>query len=316
MSRLSIICPVYNVEQFVIECIESVLYQLNDMVELLLINDGSTDRSRHIIDSYKSVSGVRIFDKENGGLSDARNYGLKLARYEYVMFLDSDDVLASGAIDKIIEAICIGYDLVSFDVYRFNDIDKNRLVNCATNTVSDYSHKPFYACNKVFKKKVFDIIDFPVGKKFEDISTIPILINSISNCFHMSEALYGYRVREGAITTSTINVELEIMQSLLDLKSRSKRLDCYNLFIKKCIVKESFGILFNLCKNESYQDVMGNAREINKVLRSDFDFPFSLIKSSVLRSSVSWFILSNRLYYIFLPIIYFPFSLLRLGKNF
>ena len=101
MIKFSIIVPVYNVEQYLKDCIESILKQSFENYEILLIDDGSTDRSGLICDEYvSSDSKITAFHKENGGLSDARNYGIKRAQGEYLVFIDSDDYIEPDALDK------------------------------------------------------------------------------------------------------------------------------------------------------------------------------------------------------------------------
>lgn len=98
MKKISVIIPVYNTEKYIDKCINSVLQQDLE-TEIIVVNDGSTDNSKKIIEKYKDK--IIYLEKENGGLSDARNYGLKYATGEYVAFLDSDDFIEKGFIFKI-----------------------------------------------------------------------------------------------------------------------------------------------------------------------------------------------------------------------
>ena len=93
MAKVSVIIPVYNVEKYISRCLESLANQTLKDLEILIVNDGSTDNSRSIIEKYLKKHSLRIkyFEKQNGGLSSARNYGLKYATGEYIAFLDSDD---------------------------------------------------------------------------------------------------------------------------------------------------------------------------------------------------------------------------------
>ena len=105
--RFSIIVPVYNVEKYLAKCIESILNQTNQDFELLLVNDGTKDNSQKIIDEYvaKYPDKVYGFVKENGGLSDARNYGVERAKGEYIIFIDSDDYVDDELLEKVNDAI-------------------------------------------------------------------------------------------------------------------------------------------------------------------------------------------------------------------
>ncbi|MCC9935333.1 glycosyltransferase family 2 protein, partial [Streptococcus agalactiae] len=105
MDKVSIIIPVYNVQSFLNECIESVLAQTYSNLEIILVNDGSTDNSGDICDYYSEIDGrIFVFHKNNGGLSDARNYGISRATGDYIYLLDSDDYLyKEDAIERMVE---------------------------------------------------------------------------------------------------------------------------------------------------------------------------------------------------------------------
>jgi len=102
MPKVSIVIPIYNVENYVRKSIESVIYQTESDIEIILVDDGSTDSSGKICDEYASQdSRIRVIHKKNGGLSSARNAGVKIATSEYVMFLDGDDYLKNSAVERL-----------------------------------------------------------------------------------------------------------------------------------------------------------------------------------------------------------------------
>ena len=99
---ISVIIPIYNVEKYLTKCIESVINQTYKNLEIILVNDGSTDNSKEIIDKYSSIdSRIKVINKKNGGLSDARNVGIELAKGEYITFLDSDDWIELNMYEKL-----------------------------------------------------------------------------------------------------------------------------------------------------------------------------------------------------------------------
>ena len=113
---LSIIIPIYNVEKYIKDCVESVLNQRKnaDEVEVILVNDGTPDNSMSIVDTaVKDLKGIYIINKENGGLSSARNAGLMMARGDYIWFVDSDDTLLPNAIEEVFEVLSnhLGFDV-------------------------------------------------------------------------------------------------------------------------------------------------------------------------------------------------------------
>ena len=130
MSDLvSIIVPVYNVEKFLSQCIESLIGQSYKNLEILLIDDGSTDNSSNICREYEIVDNrIKVFHKNNGGLSDARNYGLKHARGEYISFVDSDDLVHPDFIYQLISSIGES-ELSVCDFASFKEVDDIKNVN-------------------------------------------------------------------------------------------------------------------------------------------------------------------------------------------
>lgn len=138
--RLSIIIPAYNIEKYIIECMSSILKQIDDSVEIIIVDDGSTDKTPAICDELsKKYSNIKVLHKTNGGLSSARNAGMKLAVGEYVWFIDGDDAIAESSISKIFSKIeTFNPDIVNLDYTRvYKD-----------NTAEVY-HQPFPSSNAV-----------------------------------------------------------------------------------------------------------------------------------------------------------------------
>ena len=185
--RLSIIIPVYNVEAYLEECLDSVLRQKSESCQIILVDDGSTDSSGNICDRYKALPGFTVIHKENGGSSSARNIGLRAANGEYIAFLDSDDRLAPESIKKCIEWAAVGeadicfLDAIVFypdgKVYPLGDCIKPSKVRGRTKEeVFDHlSTRPKYpgsACTAIFKNSFLKEkgIVFPEEKKYcEDL---------------------------------------------------------------------------------------------------------------------------------------------------
>ena len=173
MDLISIIVPVYNVENYLKECIESLINQSYSNTEILLIDDGSTDNSGIICDEYQKVdSRITVYHKKNGGLSDARNYGIERMNGNYVTFVDSDDFISIYTLEIMYEvAINYNSDLVfTKNAVRFNDGDSvivanNNNIEGITKLFSqdDILEYSFYqksnvtgAPGKLFSKKIFE----------------------------------------------------------------------------------------------------------------------------------------------------------------
>lgn len=123
--RFSVIVPVYNVEKYLAKCLDSILQQTNQDFELLIVNDGTKDHSQDIIDEYvqKYPDKIRAFIKENGGLSDARNYGVERAKGEYIVFVDSDDSIDHKLFETLSKQIDQenGPDVLSIDIVNVSE---------------------------------------------------------------------------------------------------------------------------------------------------------------------------------------------------
>ena len=179
---VSIIVPVYNVEKYIARCLDSLIAQTYRSIQILVINDGTKDSSMSIVCQYASIdSRIEIYNKENGGLSDARNYALKFVKGNFVCFVDSDDWVDNNYIKKLIEQFDndsqIDISMVDFD-YAYDDKFLEREYKLE-NTILEKSEAMELLCvgkeitnhvwNKMYKLELFDNIRFEKGRKFEDI---------------------------------------------------------------------------------------------------------------------------------------------------
>ncbi|MCI7678044.1 MAG: glycosyltransferase [Streptococcus orisratti] len=224
---ITVIVPIYNIENFIGNCIESIIRQSYENIEILLINDGSKDNSQKICETYVAKdSRVKLLNKENGGLSDARNYGLDYASGEYIVFIDGDDTIDPNYIEKLYTsikmngsevAIC-SFNLVNEDYVPF----KSEILNLPAGVVSghdilsevltSYGYKYVVAWNKIYKKRIFDTLRFEKGKLYEDEFINYKLFWDIQNVAIVKEPLYNYVQRSGSIVTSNMTLEKLEMQ--------------------------------------------------------------------------------------------------------
>jgi len=205
MIIISVIVPVYNVENYLIKCLESLVYQTLKDIELICVNDGSTDGSLAILEDYqKKFSQVKVYTKSNGGLSDARNYGLKHAVGEYIAFVDSDDYVSLNMFEILYEAIkqeeadlCIAQIKEVYPTYEKELVDHNE-------TYPLLGHPTVW--NKLYKHEWIKKyqIEFPVGLWYEDnVFTYKYLLNH-PKIVYVNDFLYYYRKdRVGSIMSLT-----------------------------------------------------------------------------------------------------------------
>ncbi|MDU2211344.1 MAG: glycosyltransferase, partial [Eubacterium sp.] len=190
-------------------------------MEVIIVNDGSTDASQFIIDEYvqKYPDKVIAFSKENGGLGEARNYGVERARGEYIGFVDSDDWVDPKMYELMYSMTTKGHDIVLCDFMVIND-------GWTTGHVSkgfrgnNFNHKeavlnsidPATACNKLYHRKFFEFIKFS-SDWYEDIGTTPIYLAYANSIGYLEFALYNYRQRSGSITYSSDKRTLGVIKS-------------------------------------------------------------------------------------------------------
>ena len=216
---VSIIVPIYKVESFLDECVNSLVKQTYQNLEIILVDDGSPDRCPSMCDEWaKKDDRVKVFHKENAGLSAARNYGISKATGEYLMFVDSDDYLKDNAVMESVTNIGDS-DMLAFGCYEFFEKEGNKGhdINFSKTQVVDYheywneyfkSRLDFIyivAWNKLYKKEVFDRLRYTPDKINEDARIIESVINECDKITLLNEALYCYRRRGESITSTAIS---------------------------------------------------------------------------------------------------------------
>ncbi len=218
--KLSIIVPIYNVEPYLHRCVDSILSQTFTDLELILVDDGSPDNCPSICDEYaRNDSRVKVIHKKNGGLSDARNAGLDIARGEYIGFVDSDDFIHPRMYEVMLRFVeSLSADMVGCEFCRFFEGEKTNFQEISVDDIdfacidklpllaSFYPENVYRisstVCNKLYKSTVFESIRFPVGSYYEDSY---IFLNTLDVCERvvtLSEPLYYYLQREGSIMHS------------------------------------------------------------------------------------------------------------------
>ncbi len=213
---LSIIVPVYRVEAYLPVCIESILNQEFRGYELLLIDDGSPDRCGDLCEEYALEDPrVRVIHQPNGGLSAARNTGLEQARGEYITFIDSDDALDCGTLQANMQFLLSdpSIDMLEYPIYIYYNSPQQRLWKntpcklCGQEEIFLYwigrqEYRYSYICNKIYRRNLFSEIRFPIGKAFEDIRTLPLLLQKARTLYLSDQGMYCYYLRPGSITTA------------------------------------------------------------------------------------------------------------------
>lgn len=214
---ISVIIPVYNVEKYLPECMSSVCGQSYKNLEILLIDDGSTDESGRICDQWREKdSRIKVIHQENRGLSAARNAGLEVCRGEYITFVDSDDCIKNRFIQCGYEIsrqyqadiVCFGFrsftDAKELDGKRRSGRKKIKVLN-REEAMKAWLYKKYYnvaAWGKLYRKEMLEKIFFPEGKLHEDVGCTWKCFLKAGCVACSNEEMYGYRVRKGSIKNS------------------------------------------------------------------------------------------------------------------
>ncbi|MBQ9283733.1 MAG: glycosyltransferase family 2 protein [Acidaminococcaceae bacterium] len=211
MNQLaSIIIPVYNVEKHLKQCLDSVLNQSYKNTEIIIIDDGSTDDSGNICESYRSDQRVKIIHQTNAGLGEARNTGLNHANGEYIFFVDSDDFVSNNFVSRAVEELYkYNADLVIFNYiesYENGSVKEIQTKAKGSSTLEIkkkivYDDVENYAWNKAYRSHLWKKARF-TQRWFEDISLIPYIANSAKKILSLNEPLYYYRIHNTSYLNS------------------------------------------------------------------------------------------------------------------
>lgn len=223
MVGISIIVPVYKVEEYLDRCVQSILNQTFEDYELILVDDGSPDRCGQMCDEWaKKDSRIGVIHKENGGLSDARNVGIESAQGEYLTFVDSDDYIHPKMLEILYTAIRTGGEKVV--VGGFCRTHGEPLPNISNWKIDVYAPEELYrerivdatiACAKLYHRDCFASLRFPVGKLHEDEFTTYQVLFSCKAIPVVDVPLYGYYCNESGITQSEWSPRrLDVLEAL------------------------------------------------------------------------------------------------------
>lgn len=287
---ISVIVPIYNVEAYLDECIESICDQTYENTEIILIDDGSTDNSGKIADNWaKKDARCTVYHKKNEGLSAARNDGIKAAKGTYLIFVDSDDLIEKNMIERLyqeaieekVDIVCCGVKsrTVDRDVVRIYQLD-SKILNFEEYFTVMYSneyHKnmglPFtVAWNKIYKASLFEKIRYPVGRLHEDYAIIHQLIYLAKKIKWINESLYIYRERPGSIMQSTFSEKkIDEFYAALDrlyfMEHKINNDTLMNVMIAECL---NIGRRYwcNIKKAESWSD--DKEREVYQEIKKTY----------------------------------------------
>lgn len=276
--KISIVVPVYNVENYVDKCIESILGQEYSDLEIILIDDGSFDSSGHICDSYlKTDSRIILVHTKNRGLSEARNLGIKISSGDYIGFVDSDDwinkdmysILVSNALkyNADISACNFNYVHLKNETIETRGYKNKEIIFCQNtvkNLINYIINDDIYVWNKLYKKSLFSNIRFPANKLYEDVSTTYKLYAKAKAVVISPAHCYNYMHRKESISNECFTSKnFDIVEAYFDRYIYFK--DKYKI-LEHVLLKCLFQSLVIFIKNINIKEI-GNIEAIKKIIK-------------------------------------------------
>lgn len=307
---VSVIIPVYNVESYVGRCIESILGQTYENLEIILINDGSKDNSLEVCRKYANRdSRIRIVSQQNAGCSAARNTGLSIATGQYISFVDSDDYVHSEYIEYLLD-LCKRYNCQVSQVqytYVYDDPSENSwqsIVRASLNKNEEHviekkwtfqdlftSKSRSYrviACGKLYSRELFETYRFPVGKLYEDEDASFFLGYNAQNLVISSRHMYFYFMSQGSITRNNNNYVnwdfLDHHKKIISFLEENNDVIMLNVERKELCIRLMLRY-FKSVKNKY------DRNDIN-LLKQEFDLQYSQIQKNKYIPNKEWILLS------------------------
>lgn len=308
---ISIIVPVYNVEEYITKCLDSICEQTYKNIEIILVDDGSTDKSGSICDEYSNRDKrIKVIHKDNTGVSDSRNKGLDIANGDFIGFVDSDDWIDCDMYRILYEALKANQADISICGYaemRNNELkhsfytDTSIIYNNMQAIEELVKENSFgdYLWNKLFYKKLFDTIEFPLGRTMEDKATMYKIFDQCNSIVYLSDILYYYRKNQDGICSNITltnrygNYKAESeryiylsnkypgIESLLITKFINSslmfcRMACYD--VKNKLIRSELSVIRTLYIKNIKKIVKSDTRKLNKILVFVFIFSRKLFK--------------------------------------
>ena len=280
MNKIGIIVAIYNIEDYLKKCLDSIKNQTYTDFDVYCVNDGSTDRSEEIIKEYLNDNRFHLLNKENGGLSDARNFALKQINTEYVLFVDGDDYLEPDLLSKSIEQLDKSKsDILVFSYYQhYIDGSKEVIhINKPNGTYKLESNKeilaltPNAAWNKVYRTKLFkdNNIEYPKGYRYEDLGVTPKLPLKANSIDYLDIPLYNYIINRPDNITSKVDEKIyDIIQMCTNIVEYYKENNKLNEY------KDELNYLCSINLIQALRKVvkLKNKEFVNKFIDDVFEF--------------------------------------------
>lgn len=280
MNKISIVLPVYNTKQYIAECLESIKNQSYKNFEVIMIDDCSNDTSDLILKDYskKDCRFIYVKNEVNSGPSFSRNVGINKSSGEYLFFVDSDDVLNTTCLEKLLDSLIknnadlsvCGFEMFTDSVDN-ETTEPNEIIfdnDSLMKELAICTRIQNFAWGKLYKKELFDGVEFPNGRYFEDIRPTYMVFSKCSKAIYLNENLYYYRQNPNSIS-KTLN-DTKVNDYFLFMEEKGKFIQIkYNHILK--YMSQSFFELFYLLKEQ----------KISKTRIQNYDSTKQLYKEAI-----------------------------------
>lgn len=284
MVKISVIVPVYNTQKYLNECLNSLINQTFQDIEIICINDGSTDDSLEVLNEFsKKDNRIKIVTQKNSGLSASRNHGIELSKGEYIYFIDSDDYIELNTLKELydisIENSC---DLIIFKLINFYDDNYEKFTSTyyEMNFLEHFRNKLFNykevgdkfcdvavsAPGKFFKKELIADLRFPEGLIFEDNLFFAKAIIKTKNIYFYDKHLYNRRIRKNSITQKFDIKYADVIIILNEIIELTKKSNLYEMYGRKLLEKKMGRIFVRFSEvSDEYKE------EFFNLIKKDFE---------------------------------------------
>lgn len=315
---ISVIVPCYNVEKYIHKCIYSILNQTYKKLEVILIDDGSTDSTGNICDDFQKIDNrIKVIHKKNGGLSSARNCGLSVCTGDFIAFVDSDDYIKPEMYETLIKiAIDNNLDVIKCNFIRCyeNDVEEDysnetgdlficdreqAMINLITSPYNRRKHFKINVWDALYKKNAISNISFPEGLIYEDGYYTPLVLLQSNKVGHLDKTLYCYRINNQSIMSSGLTEKS--LDSLDDWEFiyshlKEKMPVCADLAALRWVTK----LLTTYDELVKREDIDLNDKHKNHIInkiKTNKDYFLSIINDELLKSKIALLSKSPKKYY-------------------
>ncbi len=281
-NLISVIVPVYNVEKYLDKCINSIVNQTYKNLEIILVDDGSTDNSGKMCDDFaKQDSRIRVFHKENGGQCTARNLALDNAEGDYIAFVDSDDFISENMLELLLsDLLTYNADISSCSSTSEDKTSGSGAVSAYENKeavklhLSDFPGLGHSTCDKLYKRELFTGVRFPAFRAYEDCATIYKLLFKCRKIVYRDMSFYHYIPRANSTMTQSFSLVKfqQIEAYFMMLGDYEKHYPEYSAPVKEKLIgscQYCIGETYKLKRQKEYKDEVKKARNILKGINYD-----------------------------------------------